>query len=135
MISYKLRCDVQFHCKHYETEFVEINKKIFNSKRNIIIGAIYRPLKECMNKFNDELETMLDTLSKEKKHSYIQGDFNINTMYENFEGKQIDFRFSTIFQSHYFQILIIDKLTRVFDTSATLLDNINNCKSDLSLIT
>ena len=122
-ISYKLRCDLQFDRKHHETAFVEINKRIFNSKRNIIICAIYRSPKGCMNKFNDELETLLDTLSKEKKHTYIQGDFNINTMYEKFDGKPKDFRFSNIFQSHYFQKIIIDKPTRVTDSSATLLTN------------
>ena len=41
-ISYKLRCDIQFDRKHHETAFVEINKRIFNSKRNIILGTIYR---------------------------------------------------------------------------------------------
>ena len=130
-ISYKLRNDAQFNRKYFETAFIEINKKMFNSKRNIIIGAIYRPPKSCMNKFNDELESLLKTLNNEKKYVYIQGDFNVNTMYEKFEGKPKDLLFSNIFQSYYYQKLIIDKPTRVTENSATLLDNIYTNMPDL----
>ena len=130
-ISYKLRNDAQFNRKYFETAFIEINKKMFNSKRNIIIGAIYRPPKSCMNKFNDELESLLKTLNNEKKYVYIQGDFNVNTMYEKFEGKPKDLLFSNIFQSYYYQKLIIDKPTRVTEKSATLLDNIYTNMPDL----
>ena len=104
---------------------------MFNSKRNFIIGALYRPSKSCMNKFNDELESLLKTLNNEKKYVYIQGDFNVNTMYEKFEGKPKDLLFSNIFQSYYYQKLIIDKPTRVTENFATLLDNICTNMPDL----
>ena len=129
-ISYKLRNDVQFNQKYFETAFIEINKKVFNSKRNNIIGAIYRPPKTCINKFNDELEFLLKILN-EKKCVYIQGDFNINTMYEKLDGKPKDLLFSNIFQSYYYRKLIIDKPTRVMEKSATLFDNIYTNMPDL----
>ena len=65
-ISYKLRNDSQFNRKYFETAFTEINKMVFNSKQNIIIGALHRLQKSCMNKFNDELASLLKTLNEKK---------------------------------------------------------------------
>ena len=75
--------------------------------------------------------SLLKTLNNEKKYVYIQGDFNVNTMYEKFEGKPKDLLFSNIFQSYYYQKLIIDKPTKVTENSATLLDNIYTNMPDL----
>ena len=73
---------MQFDRKHFETAFVEINKRIFNSKQNLKVNQ-------------KTLESPI------------------------------------FFLSHYFQKLIIDKPTRVTDTSATLLDIIYKHIPDL----
>ncbi len=130
-IPFKDRKNLRFNHKHYETVFIEVNKRVFSTTRNIIIGAIYRPPSGCMRSFNIELESLLTTIQNEKKYAYIQGDLNINTMYENFDNRPMALKFSNLFKSFYYQKLIIDKPTRVTTTTASLIDNIYTNMPDL----
>ena len=41
--TYRRRGDLTFPEKQYESVFVEVDKTIFNTNRNIIIGEIYNP--------------------------------------------------------------------------------------------
>ena len=84
-ISYKTRNDLKLKPKYYESVFVEVNKNIFNTNRNIIIGAIYNPPNGCLKRFNEELTKLLTKIQKEKKYAYIQGDFNINSIVTSVE--------------------------------------------------
>ena len=42
-----------------ESVFIEIDKSLFKSKRNVIIGEIYRPPSSDKNTFNTEIVKLL----------------------------------------------------------------------------
>ena len=58
--------------------FVEIDKRYLKAKYNTIIGCIYRPPSYKLKSFNELLSSKLVILTKENKHLYIAGDFNVN---------------------------------------------------------
>ena len=58
-----------------ENLFIEIDNK---SGKNIIVGTLYRPPSNNIVNFLEKLENGLDKLSRENKHIYIMGDFNID---------------------------------------------------------
>ena len=101
-----------------ESVFIEIDKSLFKSKRNVIIGEIYRPPSSDKNTFNTELEKLFLKIEKKK-----MGDYNINTLNEMQESETLNQEFSNIFSSHYYHTLI-NLPTRERKKSSTLLDNI-----------
>ena len=52
--------------KMYETVFIEVDKSVFKTKRNVIIGELYRPPSSQLKNFNKELENLLN---KKNMHS------------------------------------------------------------------
>ena len=48
----------------YETVFIEVDKSVFKTKRNVIIGELYRPPSSQLKNFNKELENLLNTIKK-----------------------------------------------------------------------
>ena len=52
--------------KHYESIFIEVDKALFNTNRNSIIGKIYKLPSSNQKTFNIELERLLVKLKKEK---------------------------------------------------------------------
>ena len=62
--------------------FIEIDKSLFKSKRNVIIVEIYRPPSSDKNTFNTELEKLINKIEKEKNMHFFMGDYNINTLNE-----------------------------------------------------
>ena len=90
----------------FETAFIEIEKEVFNSKYNIIIGILYRAPNSSLKTFNEKLEKLLNTLNKEKKYGYLMGDFNVNTKCEIIGTTILTQQFSNIFLSHQFKKLI-----------------------------
>ena len=75
-IIYKIRHDLmkRYDHSHYESIFIDIklNNKTF------IIGFVYKPPNTRIGSFNDELLSILNSISREKKHSILMGDFNLN---------------------------------------------------------
>ena len=65
-IPYKTRNKLSFSTHMLESVFIEVDKSIFKSKRNVIIGEIYRPPSSDKNTFNTELEKLLNKIEKEK---------------------------------------------------------------------
>ena len=120
----------------FESVFIEVDKSLFKSKRNVIIGEIYRPPWSDKKTFNTELEKLLHSIEKDKKYAFLMGDYNINTLNEMQESANLNQEFSNIFSSHYYHKLI-NLPTRERKDSSTLLDNIytnipdcyNNCTS------
>ena len=55
-IQYKKRDDLKLEKKHYESTFIEVDKSLFKTNRNVIIGEIYRPPSSKIKSFNSELE-------------------------------------------------------------------------------
>ena len=70
--------------------FIEIDKSLFKSQRNVIIGEIYRPLSSDKNKFNTELKKILNKIEKEIKYAFLMGDYNINTLHEMQKGATLN---------------------------------------------
>ena len=122
-IPYKTRKNISFSTHISESVFIEIDKSLFKSKRNVIIGEIYRPPSSDKKKFNTELEKLLNNIEKEKKYAFLMGDYNINTLNEMQESETLNQEFSNIFSSHYYHKLI-NLPTRERKNSSTLLDNI-----------
>ena len=92
----------------------------FANKRDIICGVIYRQ-HNCPEKFLNYLDETLERLSTSGKPIYIMTDANINLLrYETCKYAQ---NFLHTLQSLCFTPTI-DKPTRVYNTSATLIDNI-----------
>ena len=120
-IEYTLRKDLCFQEDNFESIFIEIDKKVFNKTRNLIVGVIYRPPDTDIRKFNDFLDKCLGKIRAEKKLSYLMGDYNINIM--NWEEHIPTQEFVDLLSSHG-HLPYITKPTRVTKTSATLIDNI-----------
>ena len=105
MIPYKTRNKLSFSTHMLESVFIEVDKSIFKSKRNVIIGEIYRPPSSDKNPFNTELEKLLNKIEK-KIYAFLMGDYNINTMNEMQESATVNQEFYNIFSSHYYHELI-----------------------------
>ena len=72
-LKYKIRKDI--YIDGIENLFIEIDNKY---GKNIIVGTLYRPPSNNINNFIDKLDEELDKMSRENKHIYIMGDFNID---------------------------------------------------------
>ena len=63
-----------------EAIFIEVNKAEFNTKRDIIIGVIYRPPNSNVKKFIEIMNDWVSPIKKEKTLNFYLGDYNINTL-------------------------------------------------------
>ena len=95
-------------------------KFLFEKKSNIICGIIYRQ-HNSPESFQAYFDEALERFSQSDKTIYIMGDFNINLL--NAETCNFTKEFLLTLQSYSF-IPTIDKPTRVYSSSATLIDNI-----------
>ena len=76
-INFKLKYKIRryIYIDGIENLFIEIDDKF---GKNIIVGTLYRPPSNNIVNFLDKLEKELDKMSRENKHIYIMGDFNID---------------------------------------------------------
>ena len=93
----------------------------FEKKSNIICGIIYRQ-HNCPESFQAYFDEALKRFSQSDKTIYIMGDFNINLL----NAETCNFTKGFLFTQSYSFIPTIDKPTRAYSSSATLIDNI--CK-------
>jgi len=100
------------------------------SRKNIICGVLYRQ-HNSPEEFIQYLDRSLEKFSRNGKLVYVLGDFNIDLL--KFETCKKNHDFLTTLQSYYFSPCI-DKPTRVYGNSATLIDNIfTNCAENISI--
>ena len=104
-----------------ETVFAELEKTFFKTPKNVLIGVIYRPPNSDVNSFIEQLADILHKLARENKLVYLMGDFNINLF--NFDKYLLTNDFLNLMYTHSY-IPLITKATRVYKSSATLIDNI-----------
>ena len=109
----KIRNDLCMQNDHIESVFVECR---VNGK-SIIIGVIYHRPGTSLISFQNDL---VDTIERANSECILMGDFNINIL--NRDDNHIS-NFVNILKEMYFYP-IITKPTRVFNSSATLLDHI-----------
>ena len=56
-----------FDNKIAETVFIEIDKKNYLTKKNIVVCLFYRPPNTQLKKFNEKIYKLLNLIQKEKK--------------------------------------------------------------------
>ena len=99
-----------------ECIFVELSV----SKSKIIVGCVYRPPSSNLKMFNTELSEVLSSLDK-SKDVYIMGDYNIDLLRSKSHTDTSIF-INQMLASSY--IPLINKPTRVTESTATIIDNI-----------
>ena len=117
-LNYKLREDLKFTNDGFEMIGVEI----INSKnKNIQCCCVYRYPNSDVQEFTHFVNGILQTVTKENKHVFFLGDFNLNLLNYEHHSDTNDFLNSMV--SHYLLLHILHP-TRVTDHSATIIDNI-----------
>ena len=58
--------------------FVEVDKDTTGTKRNLIIGCIYRPPWADLSEYNSCMTNTLTLLQSEKKYIFLLGDYNVD---------------------------------------------------------
>ena len=101
-----------------ESLFVEIF--VPNSK-NIVVGVVYRSPNQNLSLSLDKFNEILSTISKNNKHCYIMGDYNIDMYCLNAHSTTNEF-VENLFSHMY--LPLISMPTRITAHSATLIDNI-----------
>jgi hypothetical protein len=120
-IKYTVRDDLNIFEDDAESIFIEVDKSIFDTDRNIVVGLIYRIPNKDAKSFNKNFGKVLNSIKTENKLSYLLGDYNINLY--NFESHSLTRDFLDICFSNNF-VSLINKPTRVTKYTATLIDNI-----------
>ena len=107
----------------FQAIWIEIS---FVNHKNIVCGIIYRQ-HNSPEYFQSYFEEVIEKMVSDDKTVYIMGDFNIDLL--KCETSQISQDFLLSLQSCYL-IPTVDKPTRVYRASATLIDNIFVNNSD-----
>ena len=97
------------------------------------MGVVYRPPITDIDMFNDQLSDILTQINTEKKTCFCVGDYNIDLLNCSLHSPSQSF-IDNMFTNYF--IPLINKITRVTNRSATLIDNIfrnNNNVSDRSI--
>ena len=79
-LQYKLRNDLKMAMilKQSITVFVEVDKNTTGTKRNLIIGCIYRPPWVDLSEYNTCMTNTLALLQSENKYIFLLGDYNVD---------------------------------------------------------
>ena len=121
-LTYKPRKDLNnsfYQSNDLESVFIEI---VYEKKKNVIIGCVYKHPKMCIDNFNNNfLHPLLDKVNKEKKSLILMGDFNINLLHADTDNSVSDFLDILGSYSLLPQVLFP---TRVTNYSKSLIDNI-----------
>lgn len=88
---------------------------------SILVGILYRPPGQELDKFTDEVEALLSELSPQNKDIILLGDFNIDLLKVNIHKQTTNF-YNCLLAHHF--LPIITRPTRITDHSATLIDHI-----------
>ena len=72
--NYKLRSDLNLNNDDIQMIWIEIDKDSTNSKSNTVIGTIYRRPGSDPNDFNNKLNDVLSTITRERKCCLHSGD-------------------------------------------------------------
>jgi len=116
-LKYKIRSDLNIdHIS--DSLFIQVtNDKL----KNIIIGVIYKPPDVDVQKFTENLEQTLKIITKERRPSYLMGDYNINLLKHNAHQPTKNFLDTLLTYGFY---PLINKPTRITSQTVTLIDNI-----------
>ena len=73
-IQYSRRTDLDIINDYVEAIFIEINKVELNTKKDLIVGVIYRPPNTDLQKFLDIINDWVSPMDKEKTINFYLGD-------------------------------------------------------------
>ena len=123
-ISNNLYCKPRNHlCIYKSTELESTFIEILNTKKpNVIVGCIYPHPHMDLNEFND-INNILDKLSKENKNVFLLRDFNIDLL--NYDQHSFTNEFLDSLSSHMLLPHLVQP-KRVRNNSKTLIHN-NYC--------
>ena len=120
--NFVLRDNLSISNSCVESLFVDLTLKQECYFRSFTVGCMYRPPNGNMQQFKDHLTYVLPFLDfKKNKISCITGDLNIDLLNNN--ANAISNECMNLLLSHSF-VPLINKPTRVTNSSATLIDNI-----------
>ena len=120
-IAFKVRSDLEFFDSEMESVFIEVEKSIFGTSSNLVIGVIYRMPDSSVEIFNDRMNDWLNIIQGEKKICYFLGDLNLDLL-RNEEHRPTSAFLDILYSYNVYPL--ISKLTRVTANSATLIDHI-----------
>ena len=100
-----IRGDLVMFNNLFESVFIEIPNNMFNTRKTIIVGVIYRPPGTDMDMLNNEPSNLLESIKSENKLCYLLGDYNINIL--NYESHEPTAYFVNSMYSFGFVPLII----------------------------
>ena len=104
-----------------ESIFIEIDKYIFRTNSNIVIGLIYGMPDSSVGVFNERISDILNTVCKEHKICYCICGLNID-FFKYDVHKPTSAILGTIYAYNVFHLMT--KPTRVTETTAILIDHI-----------
>jgi exonuclease III len=119
--SYKVWSDLNHSTDEFEMLWVEIDKDSSKTHTNLIVGSIYRCPGANPTEFNQILQSTLSIISVENKEIIHMGDYNLNLLNSDTHLPTSEFIDLNFTHSLY---PVINKPTRITNTSATLIDNI-----------
>ena len=86
-VSIYIHCSLQYKPRHdlkigndpetINSVFVEVDKNTTGTKRNLIIGCIYRPPWVDLKEYNTCMTNTLPLLQSENKYIFLLGDYNV----------------------------------------------------------
>ena len=110
------RTDISCNLQQFtESIWVEI---VYPHSKNVLLGFIYRSPSESVSEWYDPFETMIIRARETSLHTIILGDFVIDLLRESGSQHLCDL------MSSYGMEQLVDKPTRITDTSRTLIDHI-----------
>ena len=119
-LNFTHRNDISIFNSDIESVFIEIEKSLIGESKNVVIGSIYRPHSDCES-FIKSMEKIFNTLKLENKTCYFLGDFNFDLFKHELHKPTSDFLDCMYSQACF---PLINRPTRVTQSSATLIDNI-----------
>ena len=128
-IPYISRSDIEYFDSEMESLFIEIDKDVFGTSSNIVIGVIYRMPDSSVDIFSDRMNDVLNTIQNERKLCYILGDLNIDFLKHD-EHRSTSTFLDVLYTYNVFPV--ISKPTRVTKNTATLIDHILTNNFDVS---
>ena len=98
-IPFSERHDLNLLNEISETVSIQINKNVFGTPKDIIIGIIYRPPNTDPVAFNESFQEILTKIDRENRICYLLGDFDLDLFKADHHGPTSDF-LNSLFPIH-----------------------------------
>ena len=118
-IEFLRRRDLEVNNDIMESIFIEVPVCEALSSRKVIIGVVYRPPGTSLKDFEDTLDSILSKI--DRRLCYLLGDWNMNLL--AYDSHKDTTSCIDMFYSYGYSPLV-NRPTRVTDSSATIIDNI-----------